>query len=118
MTGLRSSWNLEASGRGTGERVQTLVDIETLQASRLARLGGAIEGLARDLAQARREVKRLRKENAVLRRSLDDPDSNKSAASGRGMPRNRDAEILAMVRQQQVRGQRRPAAPRSGGLKP
>jgi hypothetical protein len=41
------------------------------RARRAARLGVALEGLARELAAARHEVAVLRRENAALRSKLD-----------------------------------------------
>jgi hypothetical protein len=103
----RSSWDVPVSRPRAHEQRQTVVDLEALQASRVARLGGAIEALARDLAQTRRELNRLLKENADLRRARD-IGARAGAESGRGMLRNREADILAMVRQQQTAGRRKP----------
>jgi hypothetical protein len=41
------------------------------RARRAARLGAALEGVARELAAARREIAVLRRENAALRSKLD-----------------------------------------------
>jgi hypothetical protein len=113
MTASRASWDVPVSRPRAREHRQTIVDLEALQASKLARLRGAIEALARDLAETRRELNRLKKENAALQRARD-TDLSESAVSGRGMLRNREAEILAMVRREQARGRRRPAASSPG----
>lgn len=66
MTASHPSWDVTLSRPRAHEQRQTIVDLEALQASRVARLGGALEALARDLAQARRELKQLRKETPTF----------------------------------------------------
>jgi hypothetical protein len=66
MTAARFSSGV--APRRNGERTETLLDVEAAHAPRLVRLAGALEALTRDLAEAHRELQRLRRENTMLRR--------------------------------------------------
>jgi hypothetical protein len=60
------------------------------QSTRAERLGGALVGLARELADARREITLLKRENAALRAQLGArSDGEKGPTSHRGRPSNR-----------------------------